>query len=297
MTTVNLAKYHGCGNDFVIIDFQELARILPSQEWSNFAKAVCNRHLGIGADGLLIVGRPDRSEESGNVSMMIFNRDGSRSEMCGNGIRCVAHFARHQGWTNGLKFIIDTDSGPRQIEVTDPFHYKVNMGPPEFDPDKIPMKSGGIDEFGVPWFSESRIRGLEALDSVLHGVSMGNPHAVRFDDSQYYIAPNLEALGPQIESHPDFPNKTNVEFAHVVDEHHVKVDVWERGAGATLACGTGACAVAAVGIRRGVLSSPVEVELPGGTLKIEWDGQGDVYMTGPAKKVADIQYHYEGGNR
>jgi len=296
MTDVKLVKYHGCGNDFAIVALQDLARILPSQEWPNFAKAVCHSHFGIGADGLLVVGGPDRSEEFGHVSMMIFNPDGSRAEMCGNGIRCVADYAVHQGWVKDLKFTIDTDAGSKEVEVV---HrgYKVNMGPPEFDPDKIPMKRGGIDEFGVPWFALSRIGGLEALDSVLHGVSMGNPHAARLDESKYYIAPNLEVLGPQIESHPDFPNKTNVEFAYVVDEHRAKVAVWERGAGATLACGTGACAVAAVGIRLGKLKSPVAIELPGGTLEIEWDGKGDIYMTGPATRVAKVQYHYQGGSR
>ena len=292
MTTVNLTKYHGCGNDFLIISLQELTRVLPSQEWPNFAEAVCNRHFGIGADGLLVVGKPNRSEEFGNVRMTIFNSDGSQAQMCGNGIRCAAHYAIHQGWTQGLKFTIDTAAGPKGIEVVRD-NFRVNMGPPSFDPTMIPVEDfvlGSGAELPVVW-----IRQPWASLSPYFAVSMGNPHAVLFMGLEDEIA--LDVLGPRIESHKNFPNNTNVEFAHVVDEHHAKVLVWERGAGATLACGTGACAVAAVGIKLGELESPVQVELPGGTLTIEWDGQGDMNMTGPVRRVAEVQYYYQGGSK
>lgn len=291
VTRVNLAKYQGAGNDFVIIDLKELARILPIQEWPNFAEHVCDRHFGIGADGLLVAGRPDRSEEFGNVSMVIFNPDGSQAEMCGNGVRCVADYSMKLGWPQGLTFIIDTDAGPKQVEMVQPGVYKVNMGPPNFDPLAIPVKDHqgeGPGSIPTVWVRDS----IEEPSPYLC-VSMGNPHAVTLVQDVDDI--ELEVLGPRVEHDSHFPQMTNVEIVQIVDQNNVKVLVWERGAGATLACGTGACAAVAVLMKTGEnIASPVQVELPGGTLTVDWDGEGDVFLTGPATRVAEVEYNYKG---
>jgi len=285
---ISMSKYQGSGNDFLIIEADRLGEFLAPQEWPDFARRVCNRHFGLGADGLLVVG--GRSE--GRPFMRVFNSDGSTAEMCGNGIRCFAAYTHGEGWrdwwTQG-SLVVETDSGPKKIELSDG-GYRVNMGPPIFDPERIPVKTEERDKGGCPVV---RVELPGTQHGTVHCVSMGNPHAVAVVRSleQFEETP-LSEHGSMIEEAVSFPQRTNVEFVWLADKHRAYVKVWERGAGATLACGTGACAVAAVGISNDMLESPVFVELPGGTLTIEWDGKGDVFMTGPAIKVADIDRYY-----
>jgi len=271
--------WHGTHNSFVIVEESSL-RLLKEAEWPGLAQAICP-HLGV--DGILIV-KPLTSRK---VRMILYNPDGSRAEMCGNGIRCVAAYALEQGWVKGPTFTIVTDAGNKKIEVLGD-QYRVNMGPPIFEPEEIPVHEDEIYQ-GIP-----RVF-IGALGGVIgRCVSMGNPHVVI--PMAHLDRIPLSKLGVAVENDPHFPNRVNTEFVDRVsgDPHRVKVLVWERGAGPTKACGTGACAVAVVGIVEKQLESPVQVELPGGTLSIEWDGQGDVFMTGPAEKVAEsVTYLYK----
>jgi diaminopimelate epimerase len=281
---IPMSKYNGCGNTFLIILADVLGRILPPRRWGDFAREVCDRQDGVGADGLLVTGR-----EGKNPIMRVYNPDGSVAEMCGNGIRCIADYAVSAGWWEGPSLLVQTDSGEKKIDLSGE-GYTVNMGPPIFDPKKIPVNTEDRDKGGCPVVTVDL---PETQFGTVHCVSMGNPHAVGMVRSpeQFEEIP-LKEHGPIIERASCFPQRTNAEFAWIANKHRAHVKVWERGAGATLACGTGACAVAVVGIRNNLLESPVFVELPGGTLTIEWDGQGDVFMTGPAKKLFDIQYNY-----
>ncbi|MGB9681992.1 MAG: diaminopimelate epimerase [bacterium] len=245
-------KSHGIGNDFVILegvegfDLRELSRFL------------CDRHFGIGSDGILVYG----PSEIGDFKMRIFNPDGSEAEMCGNGIRCITQYAYKKSPKRFYK--VETKAGVLDCEVTltDPFMVKVNMGRPR------DIKRHQLNLSG------------EYLDLTL--VSMGNPHAVRFTDDVSSVC--TKELGPRIENHPDFPERTNVEFVEVKDKTHLLVKVWERGAGETLACGTGACASVVASITNGFTENLVEVTLPGGRLNIEWRGDF-IFMEGPTEEI------------
>lgn len=298
MGIITLEKRHGCGNDFLVVDAIELANLLHGEEWPEFARRVCNRHFGVGADGLLVVARPDMENPT---DMVILNADGSRPEMCGNGIRCAAAFAMSKGWVQGFPFSVSTDAGLKEVKLHNstrqgseqPLLYQVGMGEPILIPKDIPT-TAKIGDHGL--VTANFEVGGSYVPLKARCVSMGNPHAVVLmrEDTQFPI----EVWGSQIETSDLFPNRTNVEFVVInkQDPHKAKVRIWERGVGETIACGTGACAIAVVGIRLGVMRSPVEVELPGGTLTVDWDQAGEVQLTGPAEKIADIRYPYEGGS-
>jgi len=250
---MHFVKSHGIGNDFVIIEDTE------GYDISGLARLLCDRHFGVGADGLLVY----EGSSIADFRMRMFNPDGTEAEMCGNGIRCITLYGYKKNPKKAFK--VETKIGVLDCEVTstDPFKVKVNMGQPR----EIRPHSLRLDD--------------KIFDLTL--VSMGNPHAINFVEDVYSIP--LRDLGPKIENHPDFPNRTNVEFVQVVDKNHLVVRVWERGAGETLACGSGACAVAVASIVNNHTDNLVEVVLPGGKLSIEWDRERGIFMEGPAEEV------------
>lgn len=268
---MRFAKYEGLGNDFVIVDgrSQDLARA------AQHAVELCDRHRGIGADGVLLL-----EFNAGRPAMRVINADGSRPEMCGNGLRCVALYLGHTGFRQiPFELDIDTDSGPHHCRV-----YRdgarelieVAMRPASLDPKEIPVQADAplLD-------SEFEIEGTQIR---LSCVSMGNPHAVTFDD----IGAARTALGPRLGTHPKFAKGANIGFARMIDPQRIELAVWERGAGFTQACGTGACAaaVAAVETGRALRGKPIEVRLPGGPLTLVVGEPGSrVLMTGPARAV------------
>ncbi|MFP4497302.1 MAG: diaminopimelate epimerase [Vulcanimicrobiota bacterium] len=268
-------KMHGLGNDFIFIENLEDGQI----DFSDLARNICRRRFSIGADGIVILENSNKAD----FKMRIFNPDGSEAEMCGNAIRCFARYVYENNLTEKTDLNIETGAGiikPSVVQPINPdkFLVRVNMGIPILRSAQIPIaceeKEHVIDEI---------IRLDENTSVKFTGVSMGNPHCVVFLDkvTDYHV---LE-LGPRIEVHPLFPRKTNVEFVQVLDPDHIEVRVWERGAGETLACGTGACATVVAGIIKNMLREKVKVSLPGGELYIQWDDSDSVFMTGPAANV------------
>jgi diaminopimelate epimerase len=254
---MRFTKMHGCGNDFLIFAPGEV----EGADLPDLARQACDRHFGVGADGILI---PAPSEVA-DLEMVYLNSDGSPSEMCGNGLRCLARYARDFEIFDSNALTIQTGAGLKKVVLREDGSSRVDMGPPAFD-------------------SEVELHGYAFMR-----VSMGNPHAVAFLGSEEAVeALDIRAIGPKIEGDPLFPEKTNVEFAFARGTHDVRMRIWERGAGETLASGSGSCAVAAAAIRRGLAESPVRVRLDGGTVEIGWAvGSEPVYMTGPAEYVCE----------
>lgn len=267
---LHFTKMHGLGNDFMVIDLiTQQAKITPK-----LVKQLGNRHTGVGFDQLLIVEPPSRPDV--DFCYRIFNADGSEVEQCGNGARCFAKFVRQKRLTHKKNIIVETKSGIIGLSIQPDNQVKVNMGQPHFNPKDIPFISGQQKNYYPILVEEQTIE--------LSSVSMGNPHAV-IRVTNVKTAP-VQTLGPKIENHPLFPNKVNVGFIQIVDRHHAKLRVWERGAGETQACGTGACAAAVIAIQNGWLDSPVNIQLPGGKLTIEWSGTDNpIFMTGNAVSV------------
>ena len=261
-------KMHGLGNDYIYVNgITEHIR-----EPERLAVRLSDRHFGAGADGLILI-LPSRRAD---FRMEIYNADGSRAEMCGNGIRCLAKYVYDRGLTKkkGMRRLwLEADEEDKISRVT------VDMGYPIFQADKIPIISEHTRVVQEP----ISIRHMEYR---ITGVSMGNPHAVVWVNSVKRL--DLAQIGPEFEYHGRFPRRVNVEFAQVVDREHIIVRVWERGAGETLACGTGACAVAAAGVLNDLTERHVTVKLKGGELSVLWDeADGKIYMTGPAVTVYD----------
>jgi diaminopimelate epimerase len=268
---LEFTKMHGAGNDFVVLD--GIRDTLPPLE--PLAARLCDRHFGIGADQLLVV-RPSRSAD---FRMQIFNADGSQVEMCANGIRAFFLYVREHGHSQADEIRVETLGGIVTPRAAGPGRVTVDMGRPVFEPEKIPTTLGGGR--GPLLEVPLDVAGERVNVSC---VSMGNPHAVIFVEDPER-AP-VETLGPRIERHPAFPNRVNVEFASPVSRRRIRQRTWERGAGETLACGSGACAVAVVSMLRGLVERSVAIELRGGTLQIDWpDEDGPVSMTGPATEV------------
>ena len=271
---LRFTKMHGLGNDFMVLDLvSQHAHIQPKH-----AKQWGDRHTGIGFDQLLIVEAPSNPEV--DFRYRIFNADGSEVEQCGNGARCFARFVLDKRLTAKKKIRVETKSGIIELDVRNDGQICVDMGPPRFIPAEIP--------FQAPAQALSYPLDLAGQTVELAAVSMGNPHAVlRVDDIN--SAP-VHDLGPQIENHPRFPKRVTVGFLQVIDRHRAQLRVWERGAGETQACGTGACAAAVAAISQGWMDSPLLIDLPGGRLSIEWNGPGQpVMMTGPAVRVFEGQ--------
>ncbi|MBQ1783928.1 MAG: diaminopimelate epimerase [Gammaproteobacteria bacterium] len=269
---VHFAKMHGIGNDFVVIDAITQNVFLSKEQIQRLA----DRHFGIGFDQLLLVEPPYDPEI--DFHYRIFNADGSEVEQCGNGARCFARFVRLKQLTNKSRITVSTKAGNIVLYVEDDDQITVNMGAPLLEPGKIPMRANRQELTYL-----ERING----ETVMFGAaSMGNPHAV-ITVADVASAP-VETLGPALQAHERFPSSVNVGFMEVVASDHIRLRVYERGAGETLACGTGACAAAVVGQLQGKLGPKVRVDLPGGTITIRWKG-GDapVRMTGPAEHVFD----------
>ena len=272
---VKFVKYEGAGNDFILIDdrgevFRPGARHIA---------ALCDRHFGIGADGLMTLRRSAELD----CSMRYYNADGSAGEMCGNGIRCVAKYVYDYGLTDKTQISVETLGGIKYLDLTvedgKVSLVKVDMGKPELEADLIPIISEREQVIDEP---------IEVDGKEYHmtGVSMGNPHAVIYVDDVKGL--DLEKIGPKFENHERFPKRINTEFVHCIDRQTVEMRVWERGSGETLACGTGACAVAVSSILNNLTDTQVTVKLLGGDLQIEWDREKNhVFMTGPAKVVFD----------
>ncbi|MCS7186098.1 MAG: diaminopimelate epimerase [Armatimonadetes bacterium] len=281
-------KMHGIGNDFVVIGaLDELP--LPEDRLSDFALFVCDRHFGVGADGVIWV----LPSQVADFKMRIFNPDGSEAEMCGNGIRCAAKWFYDRDYAKGSAIRVETLAGIKTVWVQGrggkAIAVTVDMGEPIFEPSLIPTKLGeGSEAIEVPL-------DVEGFGTYLvSAVSMGNPHCVAFVNDVDNFP--VEKVGPQIEHHPAFPKRTNVEFVQILSRSEMKVRVWERGAGLTLACGTGACASLAVSARIGKTDRKAAVHLPGGTLTIEWRDDGRIYMTGPAVEVFRGELVWENKN-
>ena len=277
---IEFSKYQGLGNDFILIDNRHTAKpiITPEQ-----AIAICDRHFGIGADGVIFA-LPGKADT--DYTMRIYNSDGSEPEMCGNGIRCLAKFiADLEGNTEVNKsYKIDTLAGLIVPKLEENGDVTVDMGEPELTASKIPTTLTGVEGKVIA-------QPLKVADRtwLVTTVSMGNPHCITFVEDSQAIA--LEQIGPLFEHHPVFPQRTNTEFIEVVKPDYVKMRVWERGAGITLACGTGACASVVAGVLNNQCDRSCTVELPGGCLQINWSAADNrVYMTGPATKVFQGQY-------
>ena len=273
---LRFAKYHVIGNDFVMLADPDDALTLTPE----LVRQLADRRFGIGGDGVI---RVAPGNDEAELFMDYVNSDGSIGEMCGNGIRCLALFAREEGLTSSEELKVETRAGIKIVSAEGD-RVRVDMGAPIFSAADIPVLAEGQDPLHL------KVEPGPAFDPVeLVCLSMGNPHAVLFVDDPA-TAPVL-TLGPALETAPEFPNKTNVEFAQVDSPKHVTMRVWERGAGETLACGTGACAVAVASrLTRGT-EEDVTISLPGGDLQVEWSGsqeaEAPVYLTGPALRVFD----------
>ena len=254
---MRFTKMHGAGNDFLIFDPGEVEGAdLPA-----LARSSCDRHFGVGADGILI---PAPTPDA-DLEMVHLNSDGSYSEMCGNGLRCLARYARDYEIVESDALTVATGAGIKKVILYGDGSSRVDMGPPSFAPE---VEAGGFR---------------------LLRVSMGNPHAVTFlEDPEALEALDLRSIGPPLEHDPLFPEGTNVEFVHVRNEHEIRMRIWERGAGETLASGSGSCAAAVATIKRRLAESPVNVHLDGGIVEVAWSGEREpVYMTGPAEYVCE----------
>jgi diaminopimelate epimerase len=278
---LKFTKMHGAGNDFVVIDAINQDINLGPEQWRRLA----DRRFGVGADQILIVERP--VTEGSDFRYRIYNNDGGEVEQCGNGSRAFVRFVSDKGLTDKRSIRVETMGGIITPRLEDDGSITVDMGAPILEPGRVPFDAAGLE--GVAegrdtlWPITVSNQGQEQT-VLVSTVSMGNPHAVQVV-ADVDTAPVLET-GPQIEHHPRFPRRVNAGFLQVVDRNHVKLRVYERGAGETLACGTGACAAVVAGIRRGLLDSPVQVQARGGKLTIQWAGEGQpVYMSGPAETV------------
>jgi diaminopimelate epimerase len=268
---MKFTKMQATGNDFVVLEAFQM-----EEDWTGLARAMCRRRFGIGADGLILVLSSDKAD----FRMRMFNPDGSEAEACGNGLRCFVRYVIEKGLTGKTRLKIETLAGAREAQATSD-SVRVAMGLPEFAPDKIPVR---IESVTVPVL-DYPIK-LKAIDMKTSLVSMGNPHAVCFLDEPVADFP-LTDIGPQIEHHQVFPNRTNFEIVNAVGKGYLRARVWERGVGETLSCGSGACAIAVAARLRGLGDDTIEVELPGGTLRVDWDGRGEVWLSGPAVVVFD----------
>ncbi|MBD5395506.1 MAG: diaminopimelate epimerase [Lachnospiraceae bacterium] len=274
---MKFTKMHGCGNDYIYVDGKQ-EQILQEQK-PEIVRRLSDRHFGIGGDGVIFI---NPSQEA-DFEMEMYNMDGSRAEMCGNGIRCVAKFVYDKGLTDKTSISIISCGQIKYLDLTveegKVSTVKVNMGAPVLQAADIPVTSENDDE-------EVISQDIEVLGKnyKMTCVSMGNPHAVVFMEDVAGL--KIEEIGPFFENHTRFPNRTNTEFVRVIDKNTVEMRVWERGTGETLACGTGACATVVSCILNGLTNDTVTVKLLGGSLQIQWDRQtGLVYMTGPATTV------------
>ena len=275
---MEFTKMQGLGNDYVYVNCLRETIKNPAE----VSKFVSDRHFGIGSDGLIMI----CPSKVADFEMQMYNADGSRGEMCGNGIRCVAKYVYDYGLTDKTSISVETLGGIKYLDLTvedgKVSLVKVDMGSPRLAPSQIPIVPENPEDTRI---IDAPLE-VEGKTYYMTGVSMGNPHTVVYVDDVKGL--DLLKIGPSFENHKRFPERINTEFAHVLDRKTVEMRVWERGSGETLACGTGACAVAVASILNGLTEDRVTVKLLGGDLLIEWDKEADkVYMTGPGKVVFD----------
>ena len=274
---LRFSKLHGAGNDYLFVAAQG-----DERDWPRLAREMSHRHFGVGADGLILA----LPAEKAHLRMRMFNADGSEGEMCGNGIRCLVRFAFDQGLIppDTSPVLVETAAGLKSVtplwEDGVMVAARVGMGPPALRPSQVPMR---VEGQGPVKDHPLEVEGRRFL---LTGVSMGNPHAVAFLQEPVDEVP-LERLGPLVERHPLFPRRTNFEIVNVLGPDHLRVRVWERGSGITMACGTGACAVVVAARLHGMVDDEVTVSLPGGDLTVRWTGSGEVVLQGPVAHVFD----------
>lgn len=279
---MKFTKMHGCGNDYVYVDCTK--EVIPNI--SETAIRVSDRHFGIGSDGLILI----KASDVADFEMDMYNADGSRGKMCGNGIRCVAKYVYDHGLTDKTTITVNTLSGVKTLKLTvedgKVSKVRVDMGEPELIPAQVPVKAS------VLGLADDRREAIVAEPLEIKGrsyditcVSMGNPHCITFIGEDVRDFP-LEEVGPVFEKHELFPERVNTEFINVIDKDHLRMRVWERGSGETLACGTGACAVAVASYLNGFTGRSVDIELLGGHLEVVYDEKTNhVFMTGPATEV------------
>ena len=273
---IKVTKMQGCGNDFVILDYEEYKK--SDLSMPEAAKKLCDRHFGIGGDGLII---PNRDVEDADIGWFFYNSDGTTAQMCGNGIRCFAKYVYDKKYVDKKEFDVKTLAGIITPKIMDDGNVKVKMSVPITESEKIPF---------VPNSNLNYKMSVKNRIFTGNAVSMGNPHFVIYVDSEDDTMELAKEYGPLIEKSAEFPEKTNVEFVKIKSRKKIELSVWERGCGITLACGTGACASVVAGILNGKIENSVDVELPGGIVHIDWNGSADdmlhnVYMTGPADYV------------
>ena len=276
---MKFTKMQGIGNDYVYVNCLQETIENPSE----LAKKISDRHYGVGSDGLIMINPSDKAD----FEMEMYNADGSRGEMCGNGIRCVAKYVYDYGLTDKTSISVETLAGIKYLDLTvedgKVVLVKVDMGKPMLRPEEVPAVSEKEEVIDEPIT-------VDGQEYRMTCVSMGNPHAVVFIDQDVKEFP-LETVGVKFENHERFPKRVNTEFVNVLDRHTAQMRVWERGSGETLACGTGACAVAVACALNGLTEDEVTVKLLGGDLQIKWDREKNtVYMTGPAEVVFDGEW-------
>lgn len=271
MDQMLITKMHGLGNDFIIVEGAKD----DGADYISLARKICERHLSVGADGIMVV----LPSEKADIRMRIINSDGSEAEMCGNGIRCFARYVYDRGIVPKLNMEVETLAGIIRPEIIlddgKTGKVKVNMGKPEFERGRIPMQGTG-----------SALKESLVIDGVVLDYStllLGVPHSVVFTDGIEMI--DTASIGPKFEKHELFPRKTNVNFIEIIDRHTIRNKTWERGAGFTLACGTGSCASVVAANLRGLIENRAIVKVPAGELEIEYAADGNVFMTGPAEYV------------
>lgn len=280
---IKFTKMHGCGNDYVYVN--GISQEIQADIKPDMVRALSDRHFGIGGDGVIFI----NSSDIADFEMEMWNADGTRAEMCGNGIRCVAKYVYDYGLTDKdvvdicsfdkVKHIILTIKDGKAVEA------RVDMGEPILVPSEIPTTAIGVDKvIKYPIDVNGQVVDVTC-------VSMGNPHAIVYVDNVEDL--EIEKIGPFIENHSFFPKRTNVEFVQNIDKNHISMRVWERGTGETLACGTGCCALTVAGVLNGLTDREVDIKVLGGTIHVKWDeADNHVYMTGPATTVFDGEIEY-----
>lgn len=271
MDSINVVKMQGCGNDFVIIDYNEYKK--SGLEMSELAKKVCDRHFGLGADGMII---PNTNEKEADIGWYFYNSDGSTAQMCGNGMRCFAKYVYDNKLVDKKVFSVKTQAGIIKPKILENGEVKVNMSAPVLEPKDIPF----IGETNL----NAKIKVLDR-EFTINAVSMGNPHCVIFTEEDVYEM--AKTYGAQLENHPSFPEKTNVEFVKIRSRNEVDFCVYERGCGITLACGTGACASVVAAVLNNLTDCKVKVNLLGGALTVDWSEHQNnlsenIYLIGSA---------------
>lgn len=274
--SIKITKMQGCGNDFVVLDYEEFKKM--NCEMSETAKRLCNRNFGIGADGLII---PNISTEETDIGWYFYNSDGSTAQMCGNGMRCFARYVYDKNLVNKKEFTVKTLAGIITPQILDNGQVRVNMSKPILETEKIPF----LPNHNLNYKISVKNRIFEG-----NAVSMGNPHFVIFIKDDENLLNLAKEYGPEIELGAEFPEKTNVEFIKIKSPKEIELCVWERGCGITLACGTGACASVVAGILNGNLENSVNVKLLGGEVNVTWNGSPNkpnenVFLSGPAEYV------------